>query len=88
MKRIFLLVFTACLIFISYCVTLKQKQAYEFVCFFPDENGQETETISGKINDLQLGSNYSSFIGPDGKRIIMSNIKCLFKESNGVLDKK
>lgn len=68
------------------CVNQKRQTVwYDFICWLPDGEGGEN-TLSGRINDLNLQKDVVTFTGPDGKKVLFSNIKCVFKES--ILEKR
>jgi hypothetical protein len=79
--KIFLIlsVFLSC-VSITCAIQKRQQIWYDFICWVPDSEGGES-TISGRINDLTLQKDIITFTAPDGKKVLFSGIKCIFKES-------
>lgn len=74
------------------CITItKQRRVYNFVCFMPDYEGFETNTISGTLyeDNFVITNNTLIFTDVDDKKMILNNIKCIFKQvENPVSNKK
>ena len=71
---------TVVLLLLLTCAIQKKPTPYDFICFLPDGEGGETNTMSGRISDLKTQDGLLMFRGPDGKKVVFSNIKCVFKE--------